>query len=156
MLLNSGTLFLERILLSRQHEAVSILMERYNSPGCLGMILADQMGLGKTLTTIAFIFKVCKTFSGKAVVFYPNSLCQMWKNMFKLWTKGRLLAISDIEIFINSMVPVVLVISYESAATRLSKYCDRDLGLNKFLTNFLKNIIKMIKFNALIINRNFG
>ena len=61
---------------------------RCNHARPTGCILADSMGLGKTLSTIAFLYCcVHYRLARKAVVVVPSSLLQNWKNEFIKWLR---------------------------------------------------------------------
>jgi SNF2 family DNA or RNA helicase len=56
-----------------------------------GAILADSMGLGKTLTSIAFVYlSIFHRLATKVVVVVPSSLVQNWASEFTKWLRLHL------------------------------------------------------------------
>ncbi|KAJ8604300.1 hypothetical protein CTAYLR_002531 [Chrysophaeum taylorii] len=116
------------------------------SPGGSGAILADGMGLGKTITTIALVYALLQkgTLEGKqirrAIVVCPCSLVGNWDNEFSKWINSRTEAKNErvevravvegnraateaaIETFLAPSRPFhVLVLSYESLRANISR-----------------------------------
>ena len=86
--------FLTRRLRPHQVDAVRFMWDRVTSlpsVGRAGGVLADQMGLGKTLSTIALIFCALKQgpsgrpIARRAVVACPASLVGNWASEIKKW-----------------------------------------------------------------------
>ena len=50
-----------------------------------GAILADDMGTGKTLTSLAVVHSLCKHGKRKCVVVCPSTLIDNWRNEIKTW-----------------------------------------------------------------------
>ncbi|CAJ1427803.1 unnamed protein product [Effrenium voratum] len=93
----SGTMFLDHFLASRlkphQEEGVKFMTQHLLAEG--GCILADSMGLGKTLQAIctlwvAFHKPAGRPISKKAAVVCPSSLCGNWEAEVSRWLGFRL------------------------------------------------------------------
>ncbi|KAI8916101.1 helicase, partial [Gorgonomyces haynaldii] len=111
-----------------QREGVKFL---YNcvmglDPEIQGAILADAMGLGKTIQTIALVWTLLKQspYSGPAckrvLIVCPASLLQNWKNEFKKWLGDYRIHVyvtdpsqKTIRDFTNGRLNQVLIIGYE-------------------------------------------
>ncbi|TPX35085.1 hypothetical protein SmJEL517_g02501 [Synchytrium microbalum] len=113
-----------------QVEGVRFLYEcvmGMKTPSSMGCILADSMGLGKTLQAIALIWTLVKqtpyygdsTIIKKALIVCPASLVQNWKNEFKKWLGDERIKVfvvdgkSNLNDFTVGRVYSVLVMSYE-------------------------------------------
>ncbi|KAI0985443.1 hypothetical protein GJ496_000669 [Pomphorhynchus laevis] len=72
-------------LYAYQRDAVHWMWNLYRRR--TGGILADEMGMGKTIETIAFIMSlfVCKENDVRVLVVSPLSLITMWKNELRSW-----------------------------------------------------------------------
>lgn len=111
-------------------------------PGHNGCILADCMGLGKTLTTLALIYTFTKKFASyqsqikKCVVICPATLILNWKAEISKWLGNRLTPVTcigskkekikQIHIFEKGQSPL-LIISYDSImkfTSILNNSCD--------------------------------
>jgi len=128
---------LDPVLSSRlrphQREGVKFLFEcvagmrEFDGKGC---ILADAMGLGKTLQTICLVWTCLKQgprgipLCSKAVIVTPSTLVANWGREVKKWlgnerlrpvavTAGGKAAAAAVEQFLTAPVSPVLIISYE-------------------------------------------
>ncbi|KAI0750810.1 P-loop containing nucleoside triphosphate hydrolase protein [Daedaleopsis nitida] len=140
---------LARHLRPHQKEGVKFLYEcvmglrKHEGQGC---ILADEMGMGKTLQTITLVWTLLKQnpyagagpVVGKVLIVCPVSLIINWKNEFHKWLgKDRVgIFVGDkdkktIKQFLNSKIHQVLVIGYERLRTVISDlaYCHPPIGL---------------------------
>ncbi|KAH9943433.1 P-loop containing nucleoside triphosphate hydrolase protein [Epithele typhae] len=138
-----------RHLRPHQKEGVQFLYEcvmglrKHEGQGC---ILADEMGMGKTLQTITLIWTLLKQnpYAGptpvvsKVLIVCPVTLINNWKNEFHKWLgKDRIgVFVGDkdkraIKQFMNSRVHQVLIIGYERLRTVISDlaYCQPPIGL---------------------------
>ena len=86
--------FLNEKLRSHQQEGISFMYEcimGYKGPGINGCILADSMGLGKTLQSIALLYTLSRKNAPyepvvrKAVIVSPSSLVNNWKQEILKW-----------------------------------------------------------------------
>jgi SNF2 family DNA or RNA helicase len=86
--------FLNEKLRSHQQEGISFMYEcimGYKGPGINGCILADSMGLGKTLQSIALLYTLSRKNASyeppvrKAVIVAPSSLVNNWKQEIYKW-----------------------------------------------------------------------
>ncbi|GJE96776.1 DEAD/DEAH box helicase [Phanerochaete sordida] len=111
-----------------------------------GAILADEMGMGKTLQTITLVWTLLKQNPyagvgptvGKVMIVCPVSLINNWKNEFHKWLGRDRLGIftgdkdkAAIKQFVNSRIHHVLIIGYERLRTVIDelKYCIPPIGL---------------------------
>ncbi|EIW61952.1 uncharacterized protein TRAVEDRAFT_57102 [Trametes versicolor FP-101664 SS1] len=111
-----------------------------------GSILADEMGMGKTLQTIALVWTLLKQnpyagagpVVGKVLIVCPVSLINNWKNEFHKWLGKDRVGVfvgdknkSTIKQFLNSRIHQVLVIGYERLRTVIDDlaYCNPPIGL---------------------------
>jgi DNA repair and recombination RAD54-like protein len=92
-----------------------------------GVILADEMGTGKTLTSLSVLWALVRNGMGKGLIICPSSLVDNWVNEIRKWlpqsaSRGALFVQSggknpDVTIgrFLNfhSSVHPILVLSYE-------------------------------------------
>ncbi|KAL6308182.1 SNF2 family N-terminal domain-containing protein [Sparassis latifolia] len=140
---------LARHLRPHQVEGVKFLYEcvmglrKHEGQGC---ILADEMGMGKTLQTIALAWTLLKQnpyaggspVVGKILIVCPVTLINNWKNEFHKWLGKDRVGVfvgdkdkSTIKQFINSRVHQVLVIGYERLRTVIGDlaYCNPPIGL---------------------------
>ncbi|KAI0723311.1 SNF2 family N-terminal domain-containing protein [Earliella scabrosa] len=140
---------LARHLRPHQKEGVQFLyecvmgMRKHEGQGC---ILADEMGMGKTLQTITLVWTLLKQnpyagagpVVGKVLVVCPVTLINNWKNEFHKWLgKDRIgVFVGDkdkktIKQFLNSKIHQVLVIGYERLRTVIADlaYCQPPIGL---------------------------
>ncbi|OCH90260.1 hypothetical protein OBBRIDRAFT_731106 [Obba rivulosa] len=140
---------LGRRLRPHQIEGVKFMYEcvmgmgEHDGRGC---ILADEMGMGKTLQTITLIWTLLKQnpCSGvgpaisKALIVCPVTLINNWKNEFHKWLgKDRIgVFVGDkdkkaIKQFNNSRIHQVLVIGYERLRTVIDDlaYCQPPIDL---------------------------
>ncbi|KAI9001004.1 SNF2 family N-terminal domain-containing protein [Trametes punicea] len=140
---------LARHLRPHQKEGVRFLYEcvmglrKHEGQGC---ILADEMGMGKTLQTIALVWTLLKQnpyagagpVVGKVLIVCPVSLINNWKNEFHKWLgKDRVgVFVGDkskltIKQFLNSKIHQVLVIGYERLRSVINDlaYCSPPIGL---------------------------
>ncbi|KAA6401408.1 MAG: putative DNA repair and recombination protein RAD54 [Streblomastix strix] len=116
--------------------------------GSGGCILADEMGVGKSLQAISLIWTVLKQSAlgvplvRKVIVVCPLSLIQSWKVEFKKWlgiyrvhvayisseaTTSK--TIQDINAFIEGSTLDVLIISYETLRSNIDKLTKCNIGL---------------------------
>lgn len=86
--------FLNDKLRAHQQEGISFMYEcimGYKGPGINGCILADSMGLGKTLQSIALLYTLSRKNAPyeplirKAVIVSPSSLVNNWKQEILKW-----------------------------------------------------------------------
>ncbi|CAM9643718.1 unnamed protein product, partial [Chrysoparadoxa australica] len=112
-------------------------LREYDGFGC---ILADDMGLGKTLQSIVVMWTLLKQglvkgepAAKRVVVVCPTSLVKNWEAEIQKWLKGacKCIAISDssreaaiasINLYLNSSIYKVLVLSYETFRTHKAKF----------------------------------
>ena len=139
------------VLRPHQREGVRFLWEC-----CMGLrefagegaILADAMGLGKTLTTIALVYTMLKQSEGggaaasKVVICCPSTLVGNWKREFAKWlgntrcrpasvTATGAAAAETVHNFVHgrsSMYPV-LILSYEMCRKYTDKLAGARIGL---------------------------
>ncbi|XP_014664891.1 PREDICTED: DNA repair and recombination protein RAD54B-like [Priapulus caudatus] len=121
--------YLSVYLRPHQREGVTFLyeclMDMRDYMGC-GAILADHMGLGKTLQCISVIWTLYKqgVYGGKPslkriLIVTPGSLVQNWCNEFKKWLGKERMAVfavtseARVDEFARSPVYPVMVVSYE-------------------------------------------
>ncbi|KZT04627.1 uncharacterized protein LAESUDRAFT_727800 [Laetiporus sulphureus 93-53] len=118
-------------------------LRKHEGNGC---ILADEMGMGKTLQTIALCWTLLKQnpytgagpVVGKILIACPVTLINNWKSEFHKWLgkdrvgifvgdKGK----GNIKHFMNSRAHQVLVIGYERLRTVIKDlaYCNPPIGL---------------------------
>ncbi|TDL24190.1 hypothetical protein BD410DRAFT_745512 [Rickenella mellea] len=130
---------LARHLRPHQIEGVKFLYEcvmgirKHEGQGC---ILADEMGMGKTLQTITLVWTVLKQtpyaggppIAGKVLIVCPVTLVNNWKKEFHKWLgKDRVgVFVGDkdktvIKQFVNSKIHQVLVIGYEKLRTVIAE-----------------------------------
>ncbi|KAI0375644.1 hypothetical protein BV20DRAFT_959644 [Pilatotrama ljubarskyi] len=140
---------ISRHLRPHQKEGVQFLYEcvmglrKHEGQGC---ILADEMGMGKTLQTIALVWTLLKQnpyagagpVVGKVLIVCPVSLINNWKNEFHKWLGKDRVGVfvgdkdkSTIKQFLNSKIHQVLVIGYERLRTVINDlaYCNPPIGL---------------------------
>ncbi|OBZ66115.1 DNA repair and recombination protein RAD54B [Grifola frondosa] len=140
---------LARHLRPHQIEGVKFMYEcvmglrKHEGQGC---ILADEMGMGKTLQTISLVWTLLKQnpytgigpVVGKVLIVCPVSLINNWKSEFHKWLgKDRVgIFVGDkdkavIKQFLNSRIHQVLIIGYERLRTVISElaYCSPPIGL---------------------------
>ncbi|RPD67158.1 hypothetical protein L226DRAFT_549783 [Lentinus tigrinus ALCF2SS1-7] len=140
---------LARHLRPHQKEGVRFLYEcvmglrKHEGQGC---ILADEMGMGKTLQTITLIWTLLKQnpyagagpVVGKVLIVCPVSLINNWKNEFHKWLGKDRVGVftgdkdkSTIKQFLNSKIHQVLIIGYERLRTVIADlaYCQPPIGL---------------------------
>ncbi|RDX55621.1 hypothetical protein OH76DRAFT_1397013 [Lentinus brumalis] len=138
-----------RHLRPHQKEGVQFLYEcvmglrKHEGQGC---ILADEMGMGKTLQTIALVWTLLKQnpyagagpVVGKVLIVCPVTLVNNWKSEFHKWLgKDRVGVFTGdkdkrvIKQFLNSKIHQVLVIGYERLRTVIEDlaYCQPPIGL---------------------------
>ncbi|KAA1474331.1 hypothetical protein DENSPDRAFT_840910 [Dentipellis sp. KUC8613] len=118
-------------------------LRRHEGQGC---ILADEMGMGKTLQTITLVWTLLKQnpyagagpVVGKVLIVCPVSLVSNWKNEFHKWLGRDRVGVftgdknkSTIKQFINSKIHQVLVIGYERLRAVIGDlaYCNPPIGL---------------------------
>ncbi|KAH9830730.1 SNF2 family N-terminal domain-containing protein [Rhodofomes roseus] len=111
-----------------------------------GSILADEMGMGKTLQTIALCWTLLKQnpyagagpVVGKILIVCPVTLINNWKNEFHKWLGRDRVGVmvgdkdkASIKHFVNSKIHQVLIIGYERLRTVISDlaYCNPPIGL---------------------------
>ncbi|KAI0832427.1 P-loop containing nucleoside triphosphate hydrolase protein [Trametes gibbosa] len=139
---------ISRHLRPHQKEGVQFLYEcvmglrKHEGQGC---ILADEMGMGKTLQTIALVWTLLKQnpyagagpVVGKVLIVCPVTLINNWKNEFHKWLGKDRVGVfvgdknkSTIKQFLNS-IHQVLVIGYERLRTVINElaYCNPPIGL---------------------------
>ncbi|EPT02698.1 hypothetical protein FOMPIDRAFT_1160247 [Fomitopsis schrenkii] len=140
---------LARRLRPHQVEGVRFLYEcvmglrKHEGHGC---ILADEMGMGKTLQTITLCWTLLKQNPyagagpavGKVLIVCPVTLINNWKNEFHKWLGRDRLGVmvgdkdkASIKHFVNSKVHNVLIIGYERLRTVISDlaYSNPPIGL---------------------------
>ncbi|KZT68291.1 hypothetical protein DAEQUDRAFT_692777 [Daedalea quercina L-15889] len=140
---------LARRLRPHQVEGVKFLYEcvmglrKHEGHGC---ILADEMGMGKTLQTITLCWTLLKQnpyagagpIVGKILVVCPVTLINNWKNEFHKWLGRDRVGVmvgdknkASIKHFVNSKIHQVLIIGYERLRTVISDlaYCNPPIGL---------------------------
>ncbi|KAI0081996.1 hypothetical protein K474DRAFT_1612582 [Panus rudis PR-1116 ss-1] len=139
---------LARKLRPHQVEGVKFMYEcvmgmAHSGKGC---ILADEMGMGKTLQTITLIWTLLKQnpyggigpVIGKAMIVCPVSLVNNWKNEFHKWLGRDRVGVfvgdkdkETIKQFANSRIHKVLIIGYERLRTVIKNlaYCIPPIGL---------------------------
>ncbi|KAF8518738.1 SNF2 family N-terminal domain-containing protein [Gautieria morchelliformis] len=139
---------LSRFLRPHQIDGVKFLyecvmgMRKHEGHGC---ILADEMGMGKTLQTISLVWTLLKqnpyagnSVIGKCLVACPVSLVNNWKNEFHKWIGRDRIGIfvgdkdkSVIKQFVNSKIHQVLIIGYERLKGVIGDlaYCNPPIGL---------------------------
>ncbi|KAI0335474.1 hypothetical protein GY45DRAFT_1316794 [Cubamyces sp. BRFM 1775] len=140
---------LSRHLRPHQKEGVQFMYEcvmglrKHEGQGC---ILADEMGMGKTLQTIALVWTLLKQnpyagagpVVGKVLIVCPVSLINNWKNEFHKWLGKDRVGVfvgdkdkSTIKQFLNSKIHQVLVIGYERLRSVINDlaYCNPPIGL---------------------------
>ncbi|KAF8588695.1 hypothetical protein K439DRAFT_582988 [Ramaria rubella] len=139
---------LSRFLRPHQIDGVKFLyecvmgMRKHEGQGC---ILADEMGMGKTLQTIALIWTLLKQnpytgnpVIGKCLIACPVSLVNNWKNEFHKWIGRDRMGIfvgdkdkSVVKQFVNSKIHQVLIIGYERLKGVMPDlvYCNPPIGL---------------------------
>ncbi|KAI0940481.1 hypothetical protein AcW1_003665 [Taiwanofungus camphoratus] len=140
---------LARRLRPYQIEGVRFLYEcvmglrKHEGQGC---ILADEMGMGKTLQTITLCWTLLKQnpyagagpVVGKILIVCPVTLISNWKNEFHKWLGKDRIGIfagdkdkNMIKQFINSKIHQVLIIGYERLRTIITDlaYCNPPIGL---------------------------
>ncbi|KAI0660976.1 SNF2 family N-terminal domain-containing protein [Cubamyces menziesii] len=140
---------LARHLRPHQKEGVQFMYEcvmglrKHEGQGC---ILADEMGMGKTLQTIALVWTLLKQnpyagagpVVGKVLIVCPVSLINNWKNEFHKWLGKDRVGVfvgdkdkSTIKQFLNSKIHQVLVIGYERLRSVINDlaYCNPPIGL---------------------------
>ncbi|XP_043200083.1 DNA repair and recombination protein RAD54B-like [Amphibalanus amphitrite] len=136
---------LSRHLRPHQRDGVSFLYRcvmGFDTELGRGAVLADQMGLGKTLQCIALIWTLLKQgpFGGEPVVrrvliVTPSSLVRNWVNEFKKWLGKERLAVFAVDQnhtvreFAGGRICPVLIVSYEMAVRSLAELqrCQFDL-----------------------------
>ncbi|TBU32764.1 P-loop containing nucleoside triphosphate hydrolase protein [Dichomitus squalens] len=137
------------IMLSTVRLGVQFLYEcvmglrKHEGQGC---ILADEMGMGKTLQTITLVWTLLKqnpyagagSVVGKVLIVCPVSLINNWKTEFHKWLGRDRIGIftgdkdkNTIKQFLNSKTHQVLIIGYERLRTVISDlaYCQPPIGL---------------------------
>ncbi|KAI0320767.1 P-loop containing nucleoside triphosphate hydrolase protein [Amylostereum chailletii] len=139
---------LARRLRPHQIEGVRFMYEcvmglrKHEGQGC---ILADEMGMGKTLQTIALVWTLLKQNPygagpavGKVLIVCPVTLISNWKNEFHKWLGRDRVGIFNgdkdkgtIKQFINSRIHQVLIIGYERLRSVIADlaYCSPPIGL---------------------------
>ncbi|EJD03013.1 uncharacterized protein FOMMEDRAFT_123160 [Fomitiporia mediterranea MF3/22] len=139
---------LARHLRPHQKEGVKFMYEcvmglrKHEGQGC---ILADEMGMGKTLQTITLVWTLLKQNCyagtpavGKVMIVCPVTLIANWKKEFHKWLGKDRLGIftgdknkEAVKQFINSKIHQVLIIGYEKLRTVISElaYCLPPIGL---------------------------
>ncbi|KAI1786543.1 P-loop containing nucleoside triphosphate hydrolase protein [Ganoderma leucocontextum] len=140
---------LARHLRPHQKEGIQFLYEcvmglrKHEGQGC---ILADEMGMGKTLQTITLVWTLLKqnpyagagSVVGKVLIVCPVSLINNWKSEFHKWLGRDRVGIfvgdknkNTIKQFLNSKIHQVLIIGYERLRTVISDlaYCQPPIGL---------------------------
>ncbi|KAK5580828.1 hypothetical protein RB653_000852 [Dictyostelium firmibasis] len=126
--------YIGRHLRPHQRRGVKFLYDcvvgNSNDNGYTGAILADQMGLGKTLQTLALLWTLLKQSPygkptiKKAIIVTPSTLVNNWKNEIQKWFgNGRLIASTLTDSLsketkanfsdFNTSIKPVLIISYE-------------------------------------------
>lgn len=138
--------FLARQLREHQLQGVKFMYDCISGSrgdGIQGCILADSMGLGKTLQAITLFYTVTKAFgankplASKVIIVTPASLVLNWDKEIKKWLGPMRLGVmccqgtrketeTAIKIYCSSRYPC-LIISYEtfrSYADRLNKSCE--------------------------------
>ncbi|KIJ39853.1 hypothetical protein M422DRAFT_780869 [Sphaerobolus stellatus SS14] len=118
-------------------------MRKHEGQGC---ILADEMGMGKTLQTVTLIWTLLKQspyatgspVMGKCLIACPVSLVNNWKKEFQKWLGRDRVGIfvgdkdkTVIKQFVNSKIHQVLVIGYERLKGVMNDlvYCQPPIGL---------------------------
>uniref|UniRef100_A0A8D0LAV7 DNA repair and recombination protein RAD54B n=1 Tax=Sphenodon punctatus TaxID=8508 RepID=A0A8D0LAV7_SPHPU len=91
--------------------------------GRFGAILADEMGVGKTLQCISLVWTLlrqglygCKPILKHALIVTPGSLVKNWRKEFQKWLGSErinVFTVDQVEDFVNSPLYSVLIISYE-------------------------------------------
>ncbi|KAI0812391.1 SNF2 family N-terminal domain-containing protein [Irpex lacteus] len=140
---------LARRLREHQVEGVKFMyecvmaMKGHDGRGC---ILADEMGMGKTLQTITLVWTLLKQnpyagigpVVGKVLIVCPVTLINNWKNEFHKWLGrdrvGVFVGDKDkalIKQFVNSRIHHVLIIGYERLRSVIQdlQYCIPPIGL---------------------------
>ncbi|KAI0045277.1 hypothetical protein FA95DRAFT_1561280 [Auriscalpium vulgare] len=140
---------LARRLRPHQVEGVKFMYEcvmglrKHEGQGC---ILADEMGMGKTLQTISLVWTLLKqnpyaggaAAIGKVLIVCPVTLINNWKNEFHKWLGRDRVGVfvgdkdkAKIKQFINSKIHHVLVIGYERLRSVIAElaYCNPPIGL---------------------------
>ncbi|KAH8107828.1 P-loop containing nucleoside triphosphate hydrolase protein [Cristinia sonorae] len=139
---------LARRLRSHQIEGVKFMYEcvmglKHEGKGC---ILADEMGMGKTLQTITLVWTLLKQnpysgigpVVGKVLIVCPVTLVNNWKSEFHKWLGRDRVGVfvgdkdkGKIKQFINSRIHHVLIIGYERLRTVIDDlaYCIPPIGL---------------------------
>ncbi|KAH8119362.1 P-loop containing nucleoside triphosphate hydrolase protein [Phellopilus nigrolimitatus] len=140
---------LTRHLRPHQKEGVKFMYEcvmglgKHEGQGC---ILADEMGMGKTLQTISLVWTLLKQNAyagggpalGKVLIVCPVTLITNWKKEFHKWLGKDRVGVftgdkdkSVIKQFINTKKHHVLVIGYERLRSVISdlSYCMPPIGL---------------------------
>ncbi|EAL64871.1 SNF2-related domain-containing protein [Dictyostelium discoideum AX4] len=126
--------YIGRHLRPHQRRGVKFLYDcvtgNSNDNGYSGAILADQMGLGKTLQTLALLWTLLKQSPygkptiKKAIIVTPSTLVNNWKSEIQKWFgNGRLIASTLTDSLtketkanlndFNTSIKPVLIISYE-------------------------------------------
>ncbi|KAI0066149.1 hypothetical protein BV25DRAFT_1879216 [Artomyces pyxidatus] len=140
---------LARRLRPHQIEGVKFMYEcvmglrKHEGQGC---ILADEMGMGKTLQTITLVWTLLKQnpyagvgpVVGKILIVCPVSLVSNWKSEFHKWLGRDRVGVftgdkdkATIKQFISSRIHQVLIIGYERLRTVIADlaYCSPPIGL---------------------------
>ncbi|KAI5123982.1 hypothetical protein M0805_006394 [Coniferiporia weirii] len=139
---------LGRHLRPHQRDGVKFMYEcvmglrNHEGQGC---ILADEMGMGKTLQTITLVWTLLKQSPyfgspgiGRVLIVCPVSLIANWKKEFHKWLGkdrvGILIGDKDKEVikrFQNSKIHHVLIIGYEKLRSVIKDlaYCIPQIGL---------------------------
>ncbi|KAL4080204.1 P-loop containing nucleoside triphosphate hydrolase protein [Scleroderma yunnanense] len=121
----------------------SMGMRKHEGQGC---ILADAMGLGKTLQTIVLVWTLLKQnpyggiggVIGKVLIVCPVSLINNWRAEFRKWLGRDRVGVftvekdkSSVKHFLNSRIHQALVIGYEKLRSVIGDlaYCNPPIGL---------------------------
>jgi SNF2 family DNA or RNA helicase len=137
--------FIQNKLRSYQIEGVKFMYDCISGkkvPGYNGCILADSMGLGKTLSTLTLLYTLTKKNASytsgikKGIIICPATLIENWESEVYKWFGNKLACTvcignknaktKKIEQFIKTNIPL-LIISYEKFAdffSSLNKVCD--------------------------------
>ncbi|CAI4229482.1 unnamed protein product [Auanema sp. JU1783] len=124
---------ISRFLRKHQQEGVQFIYDRLKNDGG-GCILADDMGLGKSIQTIASTWSVLKSQGKKGMgvqkclIVVPSSLVNNWKAEFRKWFKTTCVPVKiitkvhDINVYSSSYkCNPYMIMSYEMAARYAEK-----------------------------------
>ncbi|KZS98403.1 hypothetical protein SISNIDRAFT_481148 [Sistotremastrum niveocremeum HHB9708] len=140
---------LSKHLRPHQKEGVKFMYDcvmGFRKHGGQGCILADEMGMGKTLQTITLIWTLLKQNPyakpdiavGKVLIVCPVTLINNWRNEFHKWLGRDRIGIfvgdqdkAIIKQFANSKIHQVLIIGYEKLRTVIDDlaFCNPPIDL---------------------------